>query len=150
MPHSKRLNPITGKRFKAGFVREDGMVFDGYQTSILRKNTGFCKEIWRSREGFDKAVEDDKKRKKHLYNKIKNIINDYKLSKGCEKCGYKDSPFALDFHHKDPKTKDKNVSFWFKTSYKQLKKIKKEWKKCMVLCANCHRVEHHGLDYARN
>ena len=77
---------------------------------------------------------------------IQEIVNNEKSSRGCQECGYNKSPFALDFHHVNKKTK--NVSYWFKSSYTQLKKIKKEWKKCIVLCANCHRIEHHGLGNA--
>jgi len=147
VPHSKRLNPITGKLFHGGFIREDGMIFDGYQTSVLRNKTGFCKEIWRTPESYEKwRKEYNRERKKFLYDMIQEIVNNEKSSRGCQKCGYNKSPFALDFHHLNKKTK--NVSYWFKSSYTQLKKIKKEWKKCIVLCANCHRIEHHGLGNA--
>ena len=144
MSHSRRLNPLTGKVFKHGFIREDGMVFDGYQTSVLRKKTGFCKEIWRTPEGYDKAVEDDKKYKKRLKLKFDAIINKIKTESGCVHCGnnFSDNPQVLDFHHVDPKTK--NVSYFFRTSYNQFNKVLKEIKKCIVLCANCHRIEHHG------
>tara|TARA_R100000963_G_C4567576_1_gene53800 strand:+ start:31 stop:495 length:465 start_codon:yes stop_codon:yes gene_type:complete len=154
VPHSRRLNPTTGKVFKHGFISNnipfvnDNMVFDGYQTSVLRKKTGCCKEIWRTIEGYKESVQYDKRRKKFLYDKIQEMVNNEKSSRGCQQCGYNKSPFALDFHHINKKTK--NVSYWFKTSYEQLKKIKKEWAKCIVLCANCHRIEHHGMGNAKH
>ena len=91
MPHSRRLNPATGKVFKHGFIREDGMIFDGYQTSVLRKKTGFCKEVWRTPEGYEESLKYDKRRKKFLYNMIKEIVNNEKSSRGCQKCGYNKS-----------------------------------------------------------
>lgn len=56
----------------------------------------------------------------------------------CEICGYDKNLSALDFHHKDPSTKEhgfnmKNMSY---------EKIKKEIIKCTLLCSNCHRELH--------
>ena len=51
----KRLNPVTGKLFTRGFVREDGMVFCSYSVSNLRKN-GFFHEWWQTKEKFDKQT----------------------------------------------------------------------------------------------
>ena len=144
MPHSKgnkRLNPNTGKYFKIGDNRGDGFKFDGYQTTIIRKNTGFFKEKWRSPESWNRSVIYKRERKKELYYQISKYVNDYKLSKGCKQCEYKDNPYALQFHHVNPNTKTKPVSYWFRTSWKQLEKMKKEIKKCIVLCANCHLIE---------
>tara|TARA_R100000365_G_C2699200_1_gene38316 strand:+ start:87 stop:542 length:456 start_codon:yes stop_codon:yes gene_type:complete len=151
VPHSKRLNPLTVKLFKHGFVRKDGMIFDGYQTSVLRHKTGFCKEIWRTPEGYKESLRYDKRRKKFLKSQFDNIINKIKTGSGCAHCGnhFKNNPQVLDFHHIDPKTK--NVSHFWRTSYSQFNKILKEIKKCIVLCANCHRIEHNGsLDATKN
>ena len=137
----KRLNESTGLPFKFGYIREDGFRFDGYQISIIRKNTGFYKEKWRSPESWDRLVIYRQKRRRKLYQEISKYINDYKLSQGCQQCGYKINPYALQFHHIDANTKTKNVSYWFRTSWKQLEKMKKEMEKCIVLCANCHSVE---------
>ena len=144
MPHSKgskRINEKTSLPFKVGCIRDDGYVFDGYQPSIVRKNTGFFKEKWRSPESWKSNLIYRKKRRIKLYHQISKYVNDYKLSKGCKKCGYKISPYALQFHHIDASTKTNNVSYWFRTSWKQFDKMKNEIKKCIVLCANCHLVE---------
>lgn len=55
----------------------------------------------------------------------------------CENCGYKKNADALDFHHKDPSTKEDNYR-----SRVGWKRLKKELDKCMLLCANCHREIH--------
>ncbi len=64
---------------------------------------------------------------------------EYKGGK-CELCGYNKCYKALDFHHKDPLTKDFDIS---SNSY-SFEKMKKEADKCMLICSNCHRELHHN------
>jgi len=67
-------------------------------------------------------------------------INNYKLSNGCSICGYNKCAAALDFHHNG------NKEFYLASSIgwrKNLKEIKKEMDKCIILCANCHRELHY-------
>ena len=59
----------------------------------------------------------------------------------CLHCGMKD-PVCLDFHHRDPETKDYPVSQMLTYGWKR---IMEEVDKCIVLCANCHRKEHARL-----
>ena len=56
----------------------------------------------------------------------------------CERCGYKESFAALDFHHI---TEEKN-NILSKMASCSKERIKKEISLCEILCANCHRVEH--------
>ena len=65
----------------------------------------------------------------------KQYLDKYKLSRGCERCGYNECPEALHFHHEG--NKEFCIS---KAIYdgKSLRKIKEEMKKCVILCANCH------------
>lgn len=56
----------------------------------------------------------------------------------CQRCGYKNCSGALEFHHIDPSKKEIKLSS-FTYSWE---KIKKELKKCELLCANCHREVH--------
>ena len=69
------------------------------------------------------------------------VINAYKLGKGCRKCGYKEYACALDFHHINHNKKNKSISRMIDDNY-SLDKIFKEIEKCELLCANCHRVHH--------
>lgn len=63
----------------------------------------------------------------------------------CSICNYSKCFRALDFHHIDPKTKEFNIS-----SFKSCKVFNdangeillKEVRKCVLLCANCHRELH--------
>ena len=59
----------------------------------------------------------------------------------CTECGYDKYYGALELHHLDPKTKLYN---WTKLKELSWKIIIEELKKCVLLCANCHR-EHHDL-----
>lgn len=72
-------------------------------------------------------------------------VMDYKLDKGCERCGYDESPTALEFHHVDPTKKDSAISRLVSGNW-SLKTIKKEIDKCVVLCANCHRTVHKEIE----
>jgi hypothetical protein len=64
----------------------------------------------------------------------------YKSALSCQSCGFKHVA-AMDFHHVDPSTKEDNV--WRLISNGQYAKAYEEIKKCVVLCANCHRIHHH-------
>lgn len=63
----------------------------------------------------------------------------------CEVCGYDKEFEAIDFHHRDPSTKEYKVSTLLsrqRTHATELA-VSKEILKCAALCANCHR-EHHA------
>lgn len=57
----------------------------------------------------------------------------------CCRCGYCRNYAALEFHHLDAKEKD---FAWVKLRQLSWDQIIKELKKCILLCANCHREEH--------
>jgi hypothetical protein len=56
----------------------------------------------------------------------------------CEDCGYQLSVAALEFHHRDPTTKEFTLGS-FNGSWERLVA---EAAKCDLLCANCHRRRH--------
>ena len=62
---------------------------------------------------------------------------------GCQICGYSAHPGVLDFHHVDPATKSFAISGGgFSRSWAS---IELELKKCILVCANCHREIELGL-----
>lgn len=69
--------------------------------------------------------------------RIRDFIVETKARHGnkCSKCGFDKEPKILHFHH----LRDKigNVS-----EMKGLRMIKEEVKKCILLCPNCHALEH--------
>jgi len=61
------------------------------------------------------------------------------LGGGCSKCGWSGDQAAFQFHHKNPKEKDFTIG---NVANKSWSSIKAEMKKCILLCANCHTIEH--------
>jgi hypothetical protein len=53
----------------------------------------------------------------------------------CMRCGYSKCIRALQFHHRDPKTKSFGLSI---SSTRSWERIRTELDKCDLLCANCH------------
>ncbi len=71
----------------------------------------------------------------------------------CEICGFDGHPKALDFHHIDPAGKLFGIGKFI--NGRQCTKenqgiIVDEIKKCKILCANCHRIEHFVLSNEYN
>lgn len=69
--------------------------------------------------------------------KLQAII--YKGGK-CQDCKYDNLMYVdvFDFHHLEPNEKD----FTIAKSRKSFESIKNELDKCVLLCANCHRIRH--------
>lgn len=64
----------------------------------------------------------------------------FKSSLKCTKCGFNHTA-ALDFHHTDPTQKENLVSKLVSNGCYAA--AMEEVQKCIVLCANCHRVHHY-------
>jgi len=64
-----------------------------------------------------------------------------KKSVGCQICKESES-VCLDLHHLNPNEKDFGIAHYRNAS---IDKITDEMKKCIVLCANCHRKVHASL-----
>ena len=69
--------------------------------------------------------------------KLKAI--DY-LGGKCNDCVQTFHPAIYEFHHLNPKEKDRDPS---KLLLLKWENITKELDKCVLLCANCHRLRHH-------
>lgn len=60
----------------------------------------------------------------------------------CNKCGLTTVFFNVyDFHHEDSEEKELQISHMIHRAHKW-KDVKKELDKCVLLCANCHRIIH--------
>ena len=98
-------------------------------------------------EAQRKHYQDNKKKYRKNINKRKERNREYihELKKnGCSKCGYNEHPECLEFHHLVPSKKNgkfENLSFAIRHKWK-LEKIDEEVSKCILLCANCHRLLH--------
>ena len=78
-----------------------------------------------------------KKSKKYLW------ISKLKATLTCKVCKESD-PVVLEFHHRDPSQKHKAISAMQSANESEIE-IRKEIKKCDVLCSNCHKRHHHHL-----
>ena len=75
------------------------------------------------------------------YNKRRKRLMIKGFGEKCQICGYNKCLTGLEFHHINPKEKDITLS---KAIY-SWEKTKEELKKCICVCANCHREIHEGL-----
>jgi len=64
----------------------------------------------------------------------------FKETLTCSKCGFS-HPAAIDFHHVNPKEKEIGLDRLARNC--AWDRIEKELAKCIVLCANCHRIHHY-------
>lgn len=70
--------------------------------------------------------------------KIKQILVEENGGK-CRICGYNRYFGTLHFHHRDPSKKEYSVTST------GINKARKEAKKCILMCSNCHAEYHAGL-----
>lgn len=66
----------------------------------------------------------------------------YIMGSKCQICGYDKCQSALEFHHIDSQEKDFTLGANANIAFS---KAKEEVKKCILVCANCHREIHEGL-----
>lgn len=66
----------------------------------------------------------------------------YVMGSKCCICGYDKCNSALEFHHLDPNEKDFTLGANTNISFAR---ANEEIKKCILVCANCHREIHEGL-----
>ena len=59
----------------------------------------------------------------------------------CSQCGYSKCLNALEFHHLNPSEKEFSINKALSNHWKW-ERIEIELKKCIILCANCHREIH--------
>jgi len=112
----------------AGHIKGD-KVFLRYQ---MNEKTGHIEAKYMSLSARYRA------KKKNQFKKF-NFLSRYKKLVGCAFCGYKEHSVALHFDHVDPKEKSFTISQGYKS--KGMDILKKEVRKCQVLCANCHAVK---------
>lgn len=63
----------------------------------------------------------------------------------CACCGYSTCEDAMEFHHIDPSQKELDFGKGTRANCKSWDTIVQELRKCILLCANCHREIHAGI-----
>jgi len=77
-----------------------------------------------------------RREQRNTIQRVQEYLRQIKRETGCRVCGESD-PLALDFHHKPEEQKEINLS-----EARTWRKAQHEIKKCVVMCANCHRKCH--------
>lgn len=100
--------------------------------------TGTCRSCSRTRiNGWYQTNRARRQQVANTANQLKKLQAIDYLGGKCHDCENTFQPCVYDFHHLDPSKKDVNPS-------KAL--TRKNWKseldKCILLCANCHRIRH--------
>ena len=73
--------------------------------------------------------------------KFRKIIKDFFGELKCIKCGFEGHHSQFDCHHRNPEEKSFTIGTARQSNFGAAKVIG-ELKKCDLLCANCHRLEH--------
>lgn len=125
---------------------------DNFATRERKKGTVFqntCKPCHREyRKTHYEKNKDKYIKKAAVFTKsIVDWFQDIRKDFVCQKCG-ENRWWVLDFHHRDPKSKEDNVAQLIRKGSKP--KILNEMKKCDILCSNCHRDFHYQEKQAGN
>lgn len=120
----KELDEIN---FSKDCSRHDGLSnkCKDCQRKMTRKHYLKNKNVYKNRQRIRKL--------EHL-----EILNKIKEDSGCVICG-ESRVICLDFHHKNKNDKNFTIS---SNLGKSIDELLNEVEKCIVVCANCHRIIH--------
>ena len=96
------------------------------------------------RKWYAQNQELQKQRNRDRNETLRAWLRELKSTLCCTQCG-ENHPATLEFHHRDPSQKDRNVAAMMRDGCGK-KKIQAEIEKCDVLCSNCHRKHHYDED----
>lgn len=123
---------------------KDREKLNAYRKDYRKKNPEKIKQ-WEKNRKRNKSPEQRRKfydwqnRKRR---EMTDRIIEYKKSIGsCQRCGWKEHPEVLQFHHREPEKKKFTIS---KTNLgcRAWDRIMEEIQKCEVICPNCHVYIH--------
>lgn len=95
-----------------------------------------------NRANYLKTKEIRQERSAERRRQRKQFVTELK-SKPCARCKGTFPPAAMDFHHLDPETKEMNIGARYANL--SMESLQKEIDKCILVCANCHRIIHQEL-----
>lgn len=97
------------------------------------------------RRAYERGRPKEVKKRLAKYTRNKRIANkEYfiiKFGNRCHDCNRQYPICVYDFHHLNPKEKDSDPGLLFGLGHER---IEKELLKCILLCANCHRIRHYN------
>lgn len=94
------------------------------------------------RRYYERNTAQVKARAKQRQDERRAWLASLKAGRPCTCCGWVFPPVVMDWHHRDPSTKDPNLQ-WLGASKER---VLAEIAKCDLYCANCHRLEHYDTD----
>lgn len=116
--------------------RKDANRLDGLQSSCKACVSSGIKSVYTQRYGKKSRA-----RVKKRIDENRKTLSDLKKSLGCKFCTELE-PICLEFHHKNPKTKEFGIADYMACN---IERLLRETKKCVCVCANCHKKVHAGL-----
>lgn len=118
-----------GGEYEIHYFVKNSRLKDGYTNQCKT-----CRNRIRKEKGLELSLQQKK---------MRDAV-DYAGGK-CSSCGIKHdglNTVIFDFHHTNPEEKEHNISH-LKTS--TWERIQTEVDKCILLCSNCHRLEHQRI-----
>lgn len=146
---NKKIKP-TGcrqKRCKDCAIKKEKLKHAAFEKTDRRKS--YLKDYYKTNKDIYAEhsatwrmnnSERHKQIRKEVTKRAMNYVNEYRRQHPCIACGEKEI-CCLEFHHKDPKKKEHQISDMRGCS---IERIDNEIKKCVILCANCHAKLHAG------
>jgi hypothetical protein len=106
----------------------------------------FCKQCNKERLKAHYKLNKQKYRDKNRRHRARNreFVRRVSVFVGCQICGYNRCPEALHFHHIDPNNKERDVASMI-ARMNGRNVLKKEMRKCIILCSRCHAELHAGI-----
>lgn len=135
----KELNPINFKykQGRAVYCRPCYKQKEREREKRKAIRLGITKKPYRrlsDKERKDKKKLKELRRKKKCQCYVREIL----INSKCMDCGY-DNWLALEFDHRDPSLKTKQITDMI-CSGASLTTLQKEIDKCDIVCCNCHRI----------
>ena len=109
---------------------------DGLQTVCKQ-----CKRLY-NRSYYTSHKQEHLDKNTRIRQRNRAFLSEVKSNSCCAECG-EHHPATLQFHHLDGTDKDETISTLC-NSLASINRIKAEMAKCIILCANCHAIEHWG------
>ena len=126
-----------GLPLKKGDTREqDNKTFNQYYHRP--SHIGPCiREHWYTDKAKKNQRKQKAKQKKQNSDRNRNFVSRYKKLVGCILCGWNKCTWGLHFDHINPHDKTRDISKMMGAGRSELKK---EIRKCRLICANCHSI----------
>ena len=116
--------------------RRDKTKKSGYQHFCKDCAKTYYRSVYSEKYSSKYNERNNKRRAYHM-----SLLTEYKNNLQCVICDESEN-VCLDFHHLNPDKKDFTIAVSLGRNWSS---IEEELKKCVVLCANCHRKVHAGI-----